>query len=366
MNTCPNGHSVPVGAAFCPECGSPMSDSEVLQSAVISEPDFVIEPVVVSEPVVVVEEPVITEGSSTGIRYCTNCGQPMDPNAAICVRCGVAKNRAKKFCSHCGQSVSENQAVCINCGHKLKGGPVALRTTNQERSKAVYCTNCGQLMDPNASICVKCGVAKNKVLHYCANCGVQVNENQDVCTNCGARLAGTGLGSVFSGGGGDIAARISSGGALAAQREYSVGGRSFGLAHILAALSGLLALLTVFAFPLARIFGQSYSMQGMANFIGESFHDGWLLLIAIAVAIAFMFVSASWAKIVSVVAAAIALIIGIIVFRNAGQLDGYGFGILDTNGFTRFMFAFTPLLTLGATLMHLLRNRTNSEYIEEA
>lgn len=51
--------------------------------------------------------------------YCTNCGAEMDPNASICVKCGVNKGKIKKYCSHCGKPVSEEQDVCTNCGAQL-------------------------------------------------------------------------------------------------------------------------------------------------------------------------------------------------------------------------------------------------------
>lgn len=51
--------------------------------------------------------------------YCTNCGAEMDPNASICVKCGVNKGKIKKYCAHCGKPVSEEQDVCTNCGAQL-------------------------------------------------------------------------------------------------------------------------------------------------------------------------------------------------------------------------------------------------------
>ena len=52
--------------------------------------------------------------------YCSNCGEEIDPKAAVCVKCGVATGTAKKFCSNCGTSVNENQAICVKCGVALK------------------------------------------------------------------------------------------------------------------------------------------------------------------------------------------------------------------------------------------------------
>ena len=51
--------------------------------------------------------------------HCSNCGTEMDPNAAICVKCGFAKGTGKKYCSNCGSAIDENAAVCLNCGFAI-------------------------------------------------------------------------------------------------------------------------------------------------------------------------------------------------------------------------------------------------------
>lgn len=51
--------------------------------------------------------------------YCRNCGAAMDSNAAVCVKCGVAKNKGNAFCPNCGQPTNPNAAVCVKCGYSL-------------------------------------------------------------------------------------------------------------------------------------------------------------------------------------------------------------------------------------------------------
>ncbi len=51
--------------------------------------------------------------------YCKNCGNYMDPNAAVCVKCGCAKGTGLSFCPNCGQTTVPGAAVCINCGVQL-------------------------------------------------------------------------------------------------------------------------------------------------------------------------------------------------------------------------------------------------------
>lgn len=52
--------------------------------------------------------------------YCRNCGEPIDDNAAICVKCGFKKGSGNKYCQNCGKPTEEGQEVCMNCGHALK------------------------------------------------------------------------------------------------------------------------------------------------------------------------------------------------------------------------------------------------------
>lgn len=51
--------------------------------------------------------------------YCRNCGNLMDQNAAVCIRCGVVKGSGDAFCPNCGQPTAPNAAVCISCGAGL-------------------------------------------------------------------------------------------------------------------------------------------------------------------------------------------------------------------------------------------------------
>lgn len=53
------------------------------------------------------------------------------------------------FCKNCGESLNENQEICLKCGVKVGGGNA-------------YCANCGQAIDPNADVCLSCGAAVKK------------------------------------------------------------------------------------------------------------------------------------------------------------------------------------------------------------
>lgn len=55
--------------------------------------------------------------------YCKNCGNSMDPNAAICVKCGCAKGTGNSYCSNCGQATVPGAVACTNCGAALGVAP---------------------------------------------------------------------------------------------------------------------------------------------------------------------------------------------------------------------------------------------------
>ena len=48
--------------------------------------------------------------------YCKNCGEQMNDNQAICLKCGVKTGDGNRFCSNCGKEVAPNSEVCLNCG----------------------------------------------------------------------------------------------------------------------------------------------------------------------------------------------------------------------------------------------------------
>ena len=55
--------------------------------------------------------------------FCKNCGNQIDPNAAICVKCGFQKGSGNQFCSNCGQPLNPGANVCMNCGYAVNTMP---------------------------------------------------------------------------------------------------------------------------------------------------------------------------------------------------------------------------------------------------
>uniref|UniRef100_UPI00405635DF NINE protein n=1 Tax=Acetatifactor sp. TaxID=1872090 RepID=UPI00405635DF len=49
--------------------------------------------------------------------YCKNCGEPyVTDEAVMCVKCGVTKGQGNSYCHHCGQPVAPEASVCMQCG----------------------------------------------------------------------------------------------------------------------------------------------------------------------------------------------------------------------------------------------------------
>lgn len=65
--------------------------------------------------------------------FCRNCANPLDPNAAVCVKCGVPVGQGTNFCPNCGNPTDPAAAVCTKCGVAL-ARPVP---QGQQKSKMV-------------------------------------------------------------------------------------------------------------------------------------------------------------------------------------------------------------------------------------
>ena len=64
--------------------------------------------------------------------FCRNCGNEIDPNAAICVKCGYQKGSGNSFCQNCGEPTDTNAAVCTKCGFAI-----APQVNGEQKSKLV-------------------------------------------------------------------------------------------------------------------------------------------------------------------------------------------------------------------------------------
>ena len=52
--------------------------------------------------------------------FCKNCGETMNDNQAICLKCGVKTGEGNAYCANCGEAIAPNAAVCLKCGVAVK------------------------------------------------------------------------------------------------------------------------------------------------------------------------------------------------------------------------------------------------------
>ena len=52
--------------------------------------------------------------------YCKNCGEQMNDNQAICIKCGVKVGEGNAYCANCGKDIAPNAEVCLSCGVAVK------------------------------------------------------------------------------------------------------------------------------------------------------------------------------------------------------------------------------------------------------
>ncbi len=51
--------------------------------------------------------------------FCRNCGKEVNPQAAVCISCGVYPFNGIKYCQYCGAETGPQQEICVKCGVRL-------------------------------------------------------------------------------------------------------------------------------------------------------------------------------------------------------------------------------------------------------
>lgn len=67
--------------------------------------------------------------------YCKNCGQEMNEQQAICLKCGVKTGIGNKYCKHCRAEINPEAEVCLNCGMAIKSIPSQQTTITASSAK---------------------------------------------------------------------------------------------------------------------------------------------------------------------------------------------------------------------------------------
>lgn len=65
---------------------------------------------------------LISRERKKNMKFCTQCGNQLEDNAAVCLKCGCSfPEKANiggntSFCTHCGSPIAGGAVVCLNCG----------------------------------------------------------------------------------------------------------------------------------------------------------------------------------------------------------------------------------------------------------
>lgn len=107
------------------------------------------------------EEQSLQDVSAT---KCSDCGQPLPPNAKFCLHCGDPYHA----CPSCGYDNDPGAKTCAGCGKAL-----------------VICRECGELLKDGAKFCPGCGCS---TVLSCGHCGHEIDSGQKFCMECGQKL----------------------------------------------------------------------------------------------------------------------------------------------------------------------------------
>ena len=89
--------------------------------------------------------------------FCRNCGEQMNENQAVCLKCGVEKGKGKGYCPNCGKQVAEEAVICVGCGISLK---------KEEKKKN------GCVVDPTVAKTIKTRNIATSIILSIITCGI--------------------------------------------------------------------------------------------------------------------------------------------------------------------------------------------------
>ena len=102
--------------------------------------------------------------------YCGNCGEQIDDNAAVCVKCGVKVGTVNRFCKNCGNPLADTATYCTNCGSAAKD---TNRLGNYDKiTMIIVCIFLGAL----GIHCFMLGEVKKGVLRIILSCCCGIGE----------------------------------------------------------------------------------------------------------------------------------------------------------------------------------------------
>ena len=79
--------------------------------------------------------------------FCKNCGEEINENQVVCLKCGFSTVNGNKYCKYCGKEVNANATFCINCGCAIEkeGGNASNLNGKDKTTVALLCFFLGGL-----------------------------------------------------------------------------------------------------------------------------------------------------------------------------------------------------------------------------
>lgn len=95
------------------------------------------------------------------MKYCRHCGNEMQNEASVCIKCGIAEKTPvtseKAYCKSCGAEMNGKASVCVQCGvSQTTGGnsftgsnPAPLTKSHDGKVLAGVCSGIGKKININ-------------------------------------------------------------------------------------------------------------------------------------------------------------------------------------------------------------------------
>lgn len=69
--------------------------------------------------------------------YCRTCGNKVNDNAEVCVKCGCKPLSGKNYCQDCGTKTTAQQVMCTKCRATLKSTATKSGQNQADRGKLI-------------------------------------------------------------------------------------------------------------------------------------------------------------------------------------------------------------------------------------
>lgn len=97
-------------------------------------------------------------GHAGSPNFCSNCGEPLDPDAETGVA-RIVRSGSRAYCSNCNGRVAVDDNVCPDCGSvfSLESAMESNVADIIRSGSQAYCSNCQSSVSFDAERCTNCG-----------------------------------------------------------------------------------------------------------------------------------------------------------------------------------------------------------------